>query len=145
LEFVTYDRQSSQISKRADLRPRTNRSISAIWAAAAYRGRGRCAYDELSTQISAAVIPAYIFEDIWVQDITDLYWEVLRLRRLKVNLMTATAYNGLGTVLEPLLDEGVSELVANWARRIPRAVKRVDGLLASVGLTKDAIMAHTLT
>jgi hypothetical protein len=59
--------------------------------------------------------------------------------------MTATAYNGLGTVLQPLLDEGLSELVANWARRIPRAVKRVDGLLASVGLTKDAIMAHTLT
>jgi hypothetical protein len=108
-------------------------------------GEDAAAYDELSTEISAAVNPADIFEDIWVRDITVLYWEVLRLRRLKVNLMTATAYNGLGTVLQPLLDEGLSELVANWARRIPRAVKRVDGLLASVGLTKDAIMAHTLT
>jgi hypothetical protein len=54
-------------------------------------GDDRAAYDELLAQISAAVKPADILEDIWVRDIVDLVWEIFRLRRLKVNLMAATA------------------------------------------------------
>jgi hypothetical protein len=48
-------------------------------------GEDTRAYDELLTQISTAVKPANIPEDIWVQDIVDLVWEALRLRRLKAN------------------------------------------------------------
>ena len=57
-------------------------------------GEDTAAYDELLARISGAVKPADIFEEIWVRDIVDLVWEVLRLRWLKANLMTATAYRG---------------------------------------------------
>jgi hypothetical protein len=57
-----------------------------------YEGEDASAYDDLLAQISAAVKPADILEDIWVRDVVDLLWESLRLRRLKANLMTAEAY-----------------------------------------------------
>src|ERR1700674_814547 len=50
-------------------------------------GEDRVAYDELLARVSAAVEPADIFEEIWVRDVVDHEWEVLRLRRLKVNLL----------------------------------------------------------
>jgi hypothetical protein len=107
-------------------------------------GEDAAAYDELLTRISAAVKPADILEDIWVCDIVDLVWDVFRLRRLQANLITASAHNGLHTVLGPLVDGGLGDLVENWVRRKPSAIKRVDRLLASAGLTMDAVMAHTL-
>jgi hypothetical protein len=70
-------------------------------------GEDGAAYDELLLRISTAVKPADIIEDFWVRDITDLVWEAVRLRRLKVNLMKSTAYKGL---------RGVG--VAAWGIRI---------------------------
>jgi hypothetical protein len=108
-------------------------------------GEDPAAYDDLLTRISGALKPADILEDIWVRDVVDLTWEVLRLRRLKANLMAATAYQGLRTILEPLIQEGAGYLPEEWALRIPSAVKQVERILKSAGLTADAIMAHTLT
>jgi len=59
-----------------------------------FEGEDTAAYDELLARISGAVKPADIFEEIWVRDIVDLVWGALRPRRLKANLMTATAYRG---------------------------------------------------
>src|SRR5262249_57846884 len=39
-------------------------------------------YDQLVREISTAVTPADIFENIWVRDVVDLTLEVFRLRRL---------------------------------------------------------------
>src|SRR6266851_3163221 len=64
-------------------------------------GEDRAAYDELLACISAAVEPADIFEKMWVRDIVDHQWEILRYRRLMANLMAATAHKGLRAVLEP--------------------------------------------
>jgi hypothetical protein len=109
-------------------------------------GEDTAAYDELLVRISGAVNPADIFEEIWVRDLVDLVWEALRLRRLKASLMTATAYRGLEQILKPLvgfLEEG--GLAKAWAARDQSAIKRVDKLLASAGLTMDAVMAQTLS
>jgi hypothetical protein len=103
-------------------------------------GEDTQAYDEILTQISSAVKPADILEDIWVRDIVDLVWEALRLRRLKANLMTVTAVHGLAELLEPLMGESeAADLATDWAMRRPRAIKKVDSILASLGLTKDAL------
>jgi hypothetical protein len=48
-------------------------------------------YEELFAKISEAVKPADILEEIWICDIADLTWEVWRLRRLKANLIDASA------------------------------------------------------
>jgi hypothetical protein len=101
-------------------------------------GDDRAAYEELLAQISAAVKPADILEDIWVHDIVDLVWEIFRLRRLKVNLMAATASKGLQSRLEPFSFEEWRDLAEAWAARKPDAIARVKHLLALAGLTIDA-------
>jgi hypothetical protein len=122
------------------------RKISAVWSGAAHRGGGRGGYDELLTGISSTVKPADILEDIWVRDIVDLVWEGFRLRRLKVNLMTATAHKGLKEALTPLVGwSEADDLAKAWALRKPIALKRVDKILASAGMTMDAVMAQTLS
>jgi hypothetical protein len=109
-------------------------------------GEDTAAYDELLVRISGAVKPADIFEEIWVRDLVDLVWEAIRLRRLKASLMTATAYRGLEQILKPLVgfleEEGLAKA---WAARDQSAIKRVDKLLASAGLTMDAVVAQTLS
>jgi hypothetical protein len=109
-------------------------------------GEDTAAYDELLVRISGAVKPADIFEEIWVRDIVDLVWEAFRLRRLKANLMTTVAHKGLGGILGPLMDwDDAHDLTEAWARRERTAIERVDELLASAGLTMDAVMAQTLS
>jgi hypothetical protein len=109
-------------------------------------GEDTAAYDELLVRISGAAKPADIFEEIWVRDIVDLVWEALRLRRLKASLMTATAYRGLEQILQPLVGFLQKKKLAKaWAARDQSAIKRVDKLLASAGLTMDAVMAQTLS
>jgi len=47
-----------------------------------FDGEAPESYDHLVREISTAVMPADIFERIWVRDIVDLTLEVFRLRRL---------------------------------------------------------------
>ncbi len=157
-EFETQNKSSNSKGRSGLVRgtvPRRRHSASADEGGPAGRsvpfgppplieGEDATAYDELLTLVSAAVKPGDILEDIWVRDVVDLVWEAFRLRRLKANLMTASAYSGLHTVLEPLVNEGLGELVEDWARRKPSAIKEVNRLLASADLTMDAVMAHTL-
>jgi hypothetical protein len=120
--------------------------ISALPAPASLiEGEDAGAYDELLTRISGTVRPAD-FEHIWVRDIVELVWEGFRLRRLKVNLITATAHMGLKEVLTPLVGRSeADDLAKAWAANKLSAVRRVDNILASAGLTMDAVMAQTLS
>ena len=80
-----------------------------------------------------------------MRDIVDLIWETLRLRRLKAQLITAGAHQGLESVLKPLLGWPQNQHLAEaWARRDRTALKQVDKLLASAGLTMEAVLAETL-
>jgi len=111
-----------------------------------FEGEDAAAYDELSARIAGAINPADIFEELWVRDIVNGDWQVSRLRRLQASLMTATAYEGLQKILEPLVEpyRDQADLARAWAARDKAAIKRVDELLASAGLTMDAVMAQTL-
>ena len=109
-------------------------------------GEDTAAYDDLLVRISGAVKPTDIFEEIWIRDIVDLVWEAFRLRRLKANLMKAVAHKGLREILEPLMGSlHAPDLAIAWATRERTAIKRVDELLASAGMTMDAVMAQTLS
>jgi hypothetical protein len=109
-------------------------------------GEDTATYDDLLIRISGAVKPTDIFEEIWIRDIVDLVWEAFRLRRLKANLMTAVAHQGLTKILAPLIGRtDAPNLAEAWAARQRSAIKRVDKLLASAGLTMDAVMAQALS
>jgi hypothetical protein len=107
-------------------------------------GEDPAAYDEIVLHVSTTVKPADILEDIWVRDVVDLTWEIWRHRHLKASLLNARAREGLQDLLEALSLNGGEQLQQDWAVRKPKAIARVDRLLASVGLTRDAVMAETL-
>src|SRR5215813_9537981 len=120
-------------------------------------GEDAAAYDDLAIRIRAVLQPRDVFEELWARDVADLAWEVLRLRRLKANLMRACAHEGMIEVLDPLLDslardgdnddheEPCSDEVAEqWFVHDAEATATVDKALATAGLTMDAVMARTL-
>ena len=107
-------------------------------------GEDAGAYDALYGQIRTAVAPRDVLEEIWARDVVDNLWETLRLRRLKVSLMRASAHEGVARLLGPrttILERG---LVGRWAARERAAINKVDGLLKQAGLDQEAIAAQTL-
>jgi hypothetical protein len=111
-----------------------------------FEGEDTEVYDQLLRQISTAVMPADILENIWVRDVVDLTIEVLRLRRLKVNLIMANAYKGLTEMLSPLVGHSQAETLAEgWAARKSDVVEEVNKILTSAGLTTDSILAQTFS
>jgi hypothetical protein len=108
-------------------------------------GEDAAAYDDLLARISAALEPSDILEEIWVRDVVDMVWDALRLRRLKAQVLTVSAYEGMHTILRRFLDWQFSEQVARqWALRDQAAVTKAEAVLASAGLTAEAVTAQTL-
>jgi len=77
-------------------------------------------YKELLLKFSEAVKPSDFLEEIWVRDIVDLEWEILRLRRLKASLMCASAYKGIENFMLPFFDYSSQpqslSLAKKWAK-----------------------------
>jgi hypothetical protein len=104
-------------------------------------GEDAAAYDQLAARITAAVAPANVIEEIWVRDVVDLVWEVVRLRRLKASLFTIGASDGMAAILR-----GIGEsryLAKEWAARKPEAVAEVNTRLSAAGLDIDDVTAST--
>jgi hypothetical protein len=102
------------------------------------------AYDTLLARVSGAVKPSDVLEEIWVRDVVDLVWEVLRLRRLKAMVLDTCAHEGVRSIL--LQFDGINpiDMSRRWAAGDAGAAHEVALLLASAGLTMDAVMAQTL-
>ena len=112
-------------------------------------GENAAAYDELLAQVSSALKPSDIVEEIWVRDVVDLTWEIFRGRRLKNCLVAAAVPNALREILSPLVDaqaysEWMNTLVKQWTAQKPSAIKRVNKYLASKKLTFDTVIARAL-
>src|SRR5438876_10587963 len=75
-------------------------------------GEDAAAYDDLLARLSETLKPSDALEEIWVRDVVDLAWEVIRLRRLKAHLMRAGAHEGMAQVLKPLVKWATNELLA---------------------------------
>lgn len=130
------------MNKRLGL-PRYSRQFSASVTSAAdpfvlfgpapvIDGEDPAQYDELLISVSTAVKPADIIEDMWVRDVTDLFWETLRMRRLKTRMMRGRVQQRvLGELREKIKDGAAAEkLFYDWAVEKPRAIKRVNRLLS---------------
>src|SRR6188508_2467715 len=71
--------------------------------------------------------------------------DALRLRRLKTQLLTASAHEGMHAILRRFLDWQLAEQVAQmWALREKSAVVKAEAVLASAGLTTESVIAQTL-
>jgi hypothetical protein len=110
-----------------------------------FAGEDGAAYDSLLARVSDVVKPADVLEEIWLQDVVDLSWEVGKLRRMKAEFLDSSAHRGLRKVLDRLLGWKESQdLTAQWAAGNPDAVKLVASSLAAAGMTMNTVMAQTL-
>ena len=80
------------------------------------RGEDTKAYDLLLEQVSTTVKPSDIIEDIWVRDIVDLTWEILRLRRYKQGLIETAMGDALPQVLGEMVQHGTNFTPTSHAR-----------------------------
>src|SRR6266566_2742135 len=67
-------------------------------------GEDARAYDEILARICAAVKPIDVIDEMFVYDLVCLQWEILRLRRLKTNLIRASGSEALLEFLSQELD-----------------------------------------
>ena len=107
-------------------------------------------YDLLLAQVSSGVKPSDIIEEMWVRDIVFLSWEISRWRRVKASLLEEAATYGLRVTLAPIVgldknSEWMDWLIETWVKQKPSAIKRVNKLLKSAGLTFDSVIARALT
>ncbi len=101
-------------------------------------------YEALLGHIIAEVKPHGIVEHIWVRDFVDLAFEVVRLRGLKADLLTASAGEGLRTVLRDLGANDYYTLAKRWHARDPDAIAAVEATLAAAGLGLGVVRAQAL-
>jgi hypothetical protein len=111
-----------------------------------FEGEDPKSYDQLLKEISDAVAPADILEEILVHDYGHEQIEMLRYRRLKAELIKVNAYKGLAETLVPLVGRSRAETLAEgWAAHKSDVVEEVDKILTSAGLSTDSILAQTFS
>ena len=104
-------------------------------------GEDAAAYHQLAARFTAAVAPANVIEEMWVRDVVDLVWDVMRLRRLKAGLFTVGASDGMAEILRGI---GEARYVAKeWAARKPDAVTAVNTQLSAAGLDMGDVATST--
>jgi len=104
-------------------------------------GEDGAAYDQLAARITAAVAPENVIEEIWVRDVVDLVWDVVRLRRLKAGLFTIGASDGMAEILRGLGE--YQHKAREWAARKPGAVAAVNTQLSAAGLDMGDVTTST--
>jgi hypothetical protein len=125
-------------------------------------GEDAATYEELLAGIHAAVQPVDMIEEMLVDDVISLEWELLRWRRLKTSLMRArglealerflcghldyntyleTAVHRLADILQKSVPQEQAKILAHdcaWNK--PEAVERVNRILGSTGRHLDPIL-----
>jgi hypothetical protein len=63
------------------------RNLGLFGAPALLKSEETAAYDKLHSRISSDINPSDVIEEIWVRDIVDHSWEILRWRQLKKEVL----------------------------------------------------------
>ena len=112
-------------------------------------GEDAATYDALLARVSTDVKPSDIIEEMWVHDVMDNSWEILRWRWVKTRLIAEWIPDALRGTLAPLTDAGeysewMDILIQKWVVQKRSAIKQVNRLLASAKLTFDTVIARAL-
>ena len=103
-----------------------------------FEGEDAAAYGELLAHVSGAVKPVDFLEQIWVRDVVELTWEILRMRRLRAELLKSDTKAALFSWMKT---KQASKILARWAARDPKAIAQVNKRLASSGVTLERVTA----
>jgi hypothetical protein len=105
-------------------------------------------YEEFLARVFAAVKPRDVIEEMAVRDLVDLDWEILRLRRVKSGLFAAGLQGSLLAKLLPapnVTEPEARALAQHFVAGDASATEEVEKILASIGLSLDAVTANTMT
>jgi hypothetical protein len=81
-------------------------------------GENAVSYDELLARMTGALKPLDFVEEVWVRDLVDVVWDVLRLRRLKASLLASHAHDGVDRVLDLLKLDEAYRISRRWGARV---------------------------
>jgi hypothetical protein len=110
-------------------------------------------FDALRCALEREIKPQGIIERIYVNDIISIVWEILRLRRCKVNMINAAFRSALQNLLAPLLREPgqFEDYVGNEAQELAQewftdkeAKKKISEILSRYELDESAIEAEAI-
>jgi hypothetical protein len=104
-------------------------------------GEDGIAYNHFYGGIAGAVKPRDFIEEMWVRDIVDLSWDVLRLRRLKARLLTYGTAAQVRGYLQNLCGASQAQKLSAQLGNLS-AVARVDELLSPIGHTVESVTAE---
>jgi hypothetical protein len=128
------------MTRNLSTRTSTRETVPALATPALPAGEDSAAYHDLADRIAAAVEPADVLEEIWVRDVVDLVWDVVRLRQFKAQLFTVAASDGMAEILYDLGEQYATK-AHGWAARQPAHVAEVNRMLSAAGL----VMGHVAT
>ena len=109
-------------------------------------GEDAAAYEQLRRQVASSVKPADIIEEIWLQDVVDLTWDILRLRRDKQNLIAAVRATAIERNLHGLISAPeIHALLRGWRAGKPSAIRRIEKILTAANRNLAAVLAYALS
>src|SRR5262245_25201014 len=97
-------------AKRIRLKPRITSAAARVQRLTLFgrppllAGEDEDVYNELRARMYAAVKPVDIIDEIFVEDMLFLQWDILRLRRLKLRLLTESEPEVLESFLSDKMD-----------------------------------------
>ena len=111
------------------------------------KGEDRGAYLGLLEEVRKQVSPSDIIEQLFVRDVVDLTWELMRARRLKVGLLHKGQMAAIGKLQPPNSPQESGSFVSQLAKAraaVSGSVGFSEGLMAleKRGITLDEINAH---
>lgn len=123
----------------------TNSGFDAFGPPPLLEGEKVADYDTLLRRIFAAVDPIDFAERIWVRDIADLTWEILRLRRFKIFLIESAEELSLNKVLAPIETQPRDryKLINDYVAQDPDSIKVVEDMLDI--LKRSKLYVHALS
>jgi hypothetical protein len=103
------------------------------------------AYRALVHEGFESLEPKNLFEEIWIRDLVDYAWEMGRLTRLKADvLLSDVALEVAERTQRPLAAVLADCFFANWFAGAPQAPGEVEKMVASVGMSVEALYARSL-
>ena len=143
---MTPAKKTQSPSKLKDLNPTEISELSELLGPPPLLpGENEADYEALKMRIMAAVKPADAIEYLYVRDVTDLQWDLLRFRRLKSHLLSSSAPSGLAALMSARKYTPFNDArFASWLNNDPKAVKEIKALLTQWGLTEQDIHAQTM-
>jgi hypothetical protein len=132
-------------SSKSKTSPGPNASQSVFGEVPLLAGEDAVAYLELEQKIYDAINPQDAIEELWARDVVDLFWDSLRLRRLKVKLIAGAKREALKRLYFRLTNRWFPEAtLTEWVNGDEEATSQISAFLDEAGLDEEAVTAQTI-